>query len=388
MELNECPCGAPLPPVASAAAGATQQLLHRVQRVSIQLKSTGAHRTVQLVLRGNDLVDCLRVGCEAEVVLLCCPEGSLQWQGPVLCATHRVQVLNAFHLPVLNVRMNQLSLHMHALQGEAYRRAHAQPLQYLMDQLRLATHAHREGIVSWYMLLCVLLSAVAVGEDLRESKTAGYKEHRCQLHLMLAGYAVPPVVRDFFHGAAGVLSPIVRRLGLSEPIASTLSADPDGASTLTAGSLASCSQGIAVLSIAQATASQRSQVCDYVFNSRSSPKAPRLAPAVNLPPNTGTCWLLYDSQEASKPSDSAIESVKSVYGIPFLSSMDLVVQVGDSDVNQDDLMDARLQDIWKDDGRAAQAQEALRLHMFHSCALSPPTMCASCKTAAVLKLVS
>lgn len=375
---NECVCGGHISIPSSSTN--PQQLLHSTQEVALQLAGDRPGHVVQVTLHGSDLVNRLQIGRHAEVVVRSTPD-NLQKHGPIAVATHSMEVLNAFHVTPFSIRASKLQLHMHAIDCEAMRQLQPEPLQYLMDQLRVATGVKQQTVISWYLLMAVLLSAAAAGQELRGSKVAGHKEHRCQLHLLLLGDAIPPVIHDFLKTAAHILSPDVVSLTLTQPLHSSMSSDANGTVTVHAGGLASGAQGVALLSIAAATAAQRSQVCECIFNSRPVPKGSTTTSCMNLTANTTTCWLTYDSQAAPKQLDTALDSVRLTYGAPFLSTIDLVVPAGDDVMDHEGLADMRFglsQSEDSSDVTAADAATAVQTYMLHAASMDPPTMCAAC----------
>jgi hypothetical protein len=175
-----CPCGASLPP--SGGTSSLQQLLHRVQWAFIQMQGSGCSRNVEVLVSGSDLVDKLKIGCMAEVVLRCSPKQP-KCPAPLVKVAHTLEVMNATLLPIHTLRGHQLQRPLQAAETDSSRSGSSKPVQELMNLLATATgFSHgRVKSVTWYMLLSVLLSAVAVGEEQRASKLSGHKEHRCQV---------------------------------------------------------------------------------------------------------------------------------------------------------------------------------------------------------------
>jgi hypothetical protein len=210
-----------------------------------------------------------------------------------------------------------------------------------------------------------------------------------QIHLLWVGHAIPPHLLSFVRRAAHVLSPAPSHLSLAQPLDITVTANSDGTSLLTVGGLGNASQDIALISIAQATQSQRTQICNYVADTHSVPKGAKAAVQPMRIPNTATCWFVYDSQEALKPSESSLESITASFGAPFLTGADLALAVGDTNVNSEALLDdvLRLHDATMhvtttseeiEASLAMQAATEIRMHLLRACSIEPPTMCATC----------
>jgi hypothetical protein len=174
--IPECACGEPLP--SSTHTG--NQLVHHVQHATIRLHDKAVSHEVDVQLAGSDLVDSLQLGCAAELILRCSPELA-GGQALMLKVAHTLQVMHAMRLPIAALRASELKCSLQMTNAQCEEREH--PLQHLMHLLAASAGVPvpGQGPVTWYMLLAVLLSAVAVGEELRESKLPGHKDHRCQV---------------------------------------------------------------------------------------------------------------------------------------------------------------------------------------------------------------
>jgi hypothetical protein len=162
---------------------ADQSAVHAAQKAWLKLPSAQGFQCVEVVLEGSDIVDRLTLGCMAEVTLRCSP-GMLGKHLHLPCK-YKLQVLNAIHVPIAILRAQQIGCPIQA-RSTVRLTGQVSLLHDLMDSLRLATGFFpiSSGLsISWYMLISTLLSAVAIGEEQRESKATGQKAHRCQVCL-------------------------------------------------------------------------------------------------------------------------------------------------------------------------------------------------------------
>jgi hypothetical protein len=155
---------------------AAQPALHASQKATLNLPSAQGFQCVEVTLTGNDIVDRLTLGCMAEVSLRCSPV-ALGRQQHMPCK-YELQVVNAMHIPIATLRAHPIGCPIQA-RSTVHANCHRSLLHHLMSSLRVATGAGAS--VSWYILIATLLSAVAVGEEQRETKAAGQKAHRCQV---------------------------------------------------------------------------------------------------------------------------------------------------------------------------------------------------------------
>jgi hypothetical protein len=155
---------------------ADQPAVHAAQKATLRLPSAQGFQSVDVSLAGNDIVDRLTLGCMAEVTLRCSPV-ALGRQQHMPCK-YDLQVVNAMHIPIATLRAHQIGCPVQARRN-VHANCQGSLLQRLMDSLRVASGAGAS--ISWYNLIGTLLSAIAVGEEQRESKATGQKAHRCQV---------------------------------------------------------------------------------------------------------------------------------------------------------------------------------------------------------------
>jgi hypothetical protein len=159
-----------------------------------------------------------------------------------------------------------------------------------------------------------------------------------------------------------------------------------------AGVIMEGSQGIVLAHIEQYSQPDRMCLTSFVSHTDSVPKTG--ACGIQLPScrHTTTCWLVYDSADTAKCSDSALDSMLRTFGSTLLGFVDLVVPAGSEDVGIDsaasdalglehnktgvdsDNEGLNLSNTHKVDAVEC-AVEKLRKHMFDACSRDAPTMC-------------
>lgn len=164
-----CPCGARF-----GQSSSPLQHMHTVHRVHVQLPGTTYQEELEVQLSAK-LAGQLLLGSYYEMAV---HVSEVHCNSPVATLDLRLAASSVNELHLVHLRAQQLQCPVQ----NAERLLQQRPLQSLVDVMRVAAcPAGAYHHVTWYMLMAILTSAVAVGEDQRQGKSSGGERHRCQV---------------------------------------------------------------------------------------------------------------------------------------------------------------------------------------------------------------